>query len=101
VWIGGWLVLMVLFLVVQQVFYRASRKTHGLWRPASERWLAPSWRELNEMGAATFRKHQDRDAETARRRYLAVMAIAIGWMFLGLPAALLVEAGVRRLLNPG
>jgi hypothetical protein len=51
------------------------------------------------MGSATFRKHEDSAAEKARRRYLAVMAFALGWMFLGLPTALLLEAVLRRLIN--
>jgi hypothetical protein len=99
VWFGGWFVLLVVFLVAQHVFYRESRRTHGLWRPPSEQSFGPTWQELSAMGSATFRKQEDRDAEKARRRYLAVMAFVVGWMFLGLPAAFVLEAVLRRLIN--
>jgi len=99
IWIAGLLVLGVVFVIAQHVFYESSRRVDGLWRPWSEQVYGPTWRELGEMGSATFRKHQDPDAEKARRRYLSAMAVALGWIFLGLPAALLLEAGLRRLVN--
>jgi hypothetical protein len=36
VWIAVWLIVMVVFLVTQLVFYRESRRTHGLWRSLLE-----------------------------------------------------------------
>jgi hypothetical protein len=99
--IAGSLVLGVVFVIAQHVFYESSRRMHGLWRPWSEQWYGPTWREFSEMGSATFRKHEDRTAETARRRYLVMMAVTMGWVFLGLPAAFLLEAVLRRLVNSG
>jgi hypothetical protein len=99
VWAGIELVLVVAFAVTQQIFYEESRKTHGLWRPPSERWVGPTWQELSAMGSATFRKHDDRVAEKARLRYLRIFALAVGWGFLGLPIAFVMEGIARRLLN--
>jgi hypothetical protein len=99
VWIGIELVLVVAFAVTQQAFYQESRRTHGLWRPPSERWLGPTWREFGEMASATFRKHEDRTAERARLRYVRIFALAVGWGFLGLPVAFVIEGVARRLLS--
>jgi hypothetical protein len=97
IWVAGWLVLGVTFVTAQHVFYERSRRLDGLWRPWSGQLYGPTCRELGEMGSATFRKHQDRDIERARRRYLVVMAVTLGWMLLGLPAGLLLEAAIRAL----
>lgn len=51
------------------------------------------------MGSATFRKHEDRFAEKARRRYLRIFGAAVGWGFLGLPVAFIIEAAARRLFS--
>ena len=88
-WIALEVALIVAFVILQQVFYQESRRTHGLWRRPSEWWLGPSWRELGEMTSATFRKHEDESAERARRRYLVVFTLAIGW---GLPGS---SGGIR------
>ena len=97
IWIAGVLVLGIIFVIAQHVFYESSRRIHGLWRPWSEQLYGPTWREFGEMGSATFRKHQDRNTERARRRYLVVMAVTLGWMLLGFPAGLLLEAAIRAL----
>jgi hypothetical protein len=99
VWVGIELVLIFAFAITQQEFYQESRRTHGLWRPPSERWLGPTWQELGEMASATFRKHEDRVAEKARLRYVRIMALAIGWGFLGLPVAFVLEAVGRRMID--
>jgi hypothetical protein len=99
VWVGIELVLIFAFAITQQEFYQESRRTHGLWRPPSERWLGPTWQELGEMASATFRKHEDRVAEKARLRYVRIMALAIGWGFLGLPVAIVLEAVGRRMID--
>lgn len=97
IWIAGVFVLGIVFVIAQHVFYESSRRIDGLWRPWSEQVYGPTWRELGEMGSATFRRHQDRETERARRRYLVVMAVTLGWMLLGLPAGLLIEAAIRAL----
>jgi hypothetical protein len=51
------------------------------------------------MASATFRKHEDRVAEKARLRYVRIMALTVGWGFLGLPVAFVVEAVVRSLID--
>jgi hypothetical protein len=91
VFAGGWVALMVVFVLTQQLFYEASRKTHGLWRPWYDRWADPRRDEMSRMFQATFVRHPDRGAERARRRYLIVILLMLVYMVLGLPFGILIE----------
>jgi acyl-coenzyme A synthetase/AMP-(fatty) acid ligase len=91
----GWLLLGVAFVVTQTRFYDAHRRVHGWWRSRAE--VGPTTlfytpTEYRAMLRATFHAEQDAIVERARRRYLFVMALAVAYLVLALPAALLFGA---------
>lgn len=98
-WIAVELALaIVTFGVLQGDFNQARRRTHEPWRQITDR-PRPSHRELPDPWSSTFEKHEDASTEAIRRRYLTAFALTIGWGFLGLPVAWLLEGLVRRVIN--
>jgi len=88
VYLAGWLVIMVAFVVTQTRFYDAHQRAHGEWRPRSTPWLLSySGMEFRAMFRATFRRDIDPDVEGKRRRYVAMLVGGIAYLVIGFPLA--------------
>lgn len=88
----GWLLVGVTFLVTQSRFYDAYRRVHGRWRPGVEAmrttfFYTPA--EHRAMLRATFRVEENPTVERARRRYLSVVVATVAYLVLAIPVALL------------
>jgi hypothetical protein len=80
----GWLVLIVVFGVVQDWFYEVHRRHHAAWRPRSQRWGMPRSDEFRAMLHATFHRDAVPEVERARRIYLLVMALGLAYLLASL-----------------
>jgi len=92
VWLAGGAVLVLVWVIAQQMFYAAAGEAHG-WRPWYERWNFPNWRETRDLFRQTFQRQEDPAAEHARRRYAAMSAALVLWGILGPPITVLVFGG--------
>ena len=90
-YILGWLLLMAAYLFTQTRFYNAHRRVHGWWRPPGEAvrtTLLHTPAEYRAMWRATFQTDSNTSVERARRSYLLVLGLAIAYLVLAIPAAI-------------
>lgn len=87
---GTWIFVAVVLLVTQMRFYDAHQRAHNEWRARADQWvLARSGAEYRAMIRATFRRDPETDVERRRRQYLAMLVIAVAYLLIGFPVAVL------------